>query len=233
MNASKNAPSKNYLNFAVLGDAKWNTLNESFKQIEISREAIAQAEENLRIQREYYNAGTATLSNMLEAETLRQQVAEKMKTDAELSTSALFYVLLLLDECLKQLFRVIACGKSRFDNRAVFESRELLQVECCKFMVSRIAEIKFHIPVIASLRTTILLQNCIEFGRGGFQNCFCLLTFCGGKFQGGPYDGRICRGVSDFSFEAEKGFFSFDIDLIEEGCCHLHFGNVFHVLSLC
>ena len=49
MNASKNAPSKNYLNFAVLGDAKWNTLNESFKQIEISREAIAQAEENLRI----------------------------------------------------------------------------------------------------------------------------------------------------------------------------------------
>ena len=49
LNASKNAPSKNYLNFAVLGDAKWNTLNESFKQIEISREAIAQAEENLRI----------------------------------------------------------------------------------------------------------------------------------------------------------------------------------------
>ena len=75
LNASKNAPSKNYLNFAVLGDAKWNTLNEFFKQIEISREAIAQAEENLRIQREYYNVGTATLSNMLEAETLRQQAA--------------------------------------------------------------------------------------------------------------------------------------------------------------
>lgn len=57
-------------------DTKWNTLNESFKQIEISRDAIAQAEENLRIQREYYNAGTATLSNMLEAETLRQQAAD-------------------------------------------------------------------------------------------------------------------------------------------------------------
>lgn len=57
-------------------DAKWNTLNESFKQIEISRDAIAQAEENLRIQREFYNAGTATLSNMLEAETLRQQAAD-------------------------------------------------------------------------------------------------------------------------------------------------------------
>ena len=57
-------------------DAKWNTLNESFKQIEISCDAIAQAEENLRIQREYYNAGTATLSNLLEAETLRQQAAD-------------------------------------------------------------------------------------------------------------------------------------------------------------
>ena len=57
-------------------DAKWNTLNESFKQIEISRDAIAQAEENLRTQREFYNAGTATLSNLLEAETLRQQAAD-------------------------------------------------------------------------------------------------------------------------------------------------------------
>lgn len=57
-------------------DAKWNALNESFKQIEISRDAIAQAEENLRIQREFYNAGTATLSNLLEAETLRQQAAD-------------------------------------------------------------------------------------------------------------------------------------------------------------
>lgn len=57
-------------------DAKWNTLVESFRQIEISRDAVAQAEENLRMQREFYNAGTATLSNMLEAETLRQQASD-------------------------------------------------------------------------------------------------------------------------------------------------------------
>lgn len=56
--------------------AKWNSLNESYKQIEISRDAVAQAEENLRIQRDFYNAGTATLSNLLEAETLRQQAAD-------------------------------------------------------------------------------------------------------------------------------------------------------------
>ncbi|MBR6454183.1 MAG: TolC family protein [Fibrobacter sp.] len=57
-------------------EAKWNSLNESFRQIEISRDAVAQAEENLRMQREYYNAGTATLSNMLEAETLLQQASD-------------------------------------------------------------------------------------------------------------------------------------------------------------
>ena len=57
-------------------EAKWNSLNESYKQIEISRDAVAQAEENLRIQRDFYNAGTATLSNLLEAETLRQQASD-------------------------------------------------------------------------------------------------------------------------------------------------------------
>ena len=57
-------------------EAKWNSLNESYKQIEISRDAVTQAEENLRIQRDFYNAGTATLSNLLEAETLRQQAAD-------------------------------------------------------------------------------------------------------------------------------------------------------------
>jgi len=57
-------------------EAKWNSLNESYMQIEISRDAVAQAEENLRIQRDFYNAGTATLSNLLEAETLRQQATD-------------------------------------------------------------------------------------------------------------------------------------------------------------
>jgi outer membrane protein TolC len=68
------AENKNLIKVDI--DAKWNTLNESFRQIEISRDAVAQAEENLRMQREYYNAGTATLSNMLEAETLLQQASD-------------------------------------------------------------------------------------------------------------------------------------------------------------
>lgn len=68
------AENKNLIKVDI--DAKWNTLVESFRQIEISRDAVAQAEENLRMQREFYNAGTATLSNLLEAETLRQQASD-------------------------------------------------------------------------------------------------------------------------------------------------------------
>ena len=68
------AENKNLIKVDI--EAKWNSLNESYKQIEISRDAVAQAEENLRIQRDFYNAGTATLSNLLEAETLRQQAAD-------------------------------------------------------------------------------------------------------------------------------------------------------------
>lgn len=68
------AENKNLIKVDI--DAKWNTLVESFQQIEISKDAVAQAEENLRMQREFYNAGTATLSNLLEAETLRQQASD-------------------------------------------------------------------------------------------------------------------------------------------------------------
>ena len=68
------AENKNLIKVDI--DAKWNTLEESFRQIEISKDAVTQAEENLRMQREFYNAGTATLSNLLEAETLRQQASD-------------------------------------------------------------------------------------------------------------------------------------------------------------
>lgn len=68
------AENKNLIKVDI--EAKWNSLNESYKQIEISRDAVAQAEENLRIQCDFYNAGTATLSNLLEAEILRQQAAD-------------------------------------------------------------------------------------------------------------------------------------------------------------
>lgn len=51
----------------------WNELNESYLQIEIAQSAITAAQENLKTTTDCYQAGTATLSTLLEAQTLLQQ----------------------------------------------------------------------------------------------------------------------------------------------------------------
>ena len=51
---------------------KWNDVNDAYRQIGIAVESIAQAEENLRLHSDYYHAGTATMSDLLEAQTLYQ-----------------------------------------------------------------------------------------------------------------------------------------------------------------
>ena len=51
---------------------KWNDMNDAYRQIGIALESIAQAEENLRLHDDYYRAGTATMSDLLEAQTLYQ-----------------------------------------------------------------------------------------------------------------------------------------------------------------
>ena len=51
---------------------KWNDVNNAYRQIDIALESIAQAEENLRLHTDYYRAGTATMSDLLEAQTLYQ-----------------------------------------------------------------------------------------------------------------------------------------------------------------
>lgn len=51
----------------------WNELIESYLQIEIAQSSIASAEENLKIANDCYQVGTATLSSLLEAQTLVQQ----------------------------------------------------------------------------------------------------------------------------------------------------------------
>ena len=56
---------------------KWNALNEAYKQIEISQNSIGQSKENLRLHTDYYNAGTCTMSDLLEAQTMFQQSKDK------------------------------------------------------------------------------------------------------------------------------------------------------------
>lgn len=55
----------------------WNALTDARKQVEIAVESIAQATENLRLQTDYYQAGTCTMSDLLEAQSLYQQSRDK------------------------------------------------------------------------------------------------------------------------------------------------------------
>ena len=51
----------------------WNELQEAYAQVQLSERSIASASENLRLNEEYFRAGTAALSDLLDAQTLLQQ----------------------------------------------------------------------------------------------------------------------------------------------------------------
>lgn len=55
----------------------WNDLTDAYQQVEIAIESIGQATENLRLQTDYYHAGTCTMSDLLEAQTLYRQSRDK------------------------------------------------------------------------------------------------------------------------------------------------------------
>ncbi len=59
----------------------WNNLEEAYKQLTIAQRSIEQATENLRLNRNFYQAGTSTMSDLLEAQLLYQQALDK-RTDA-------------------------------------------------------------------------------------------------------------------------------------------------------
>ena len=59
----------------------WNDVQEAYQQLQIARRCIEQAEENLRLNRDYYRAGTSKMSDLLEAQLLFQQACDK-HTDA-------------------------------------------------------------------------------------------------------------------------------------------------------
>ena len=55
----------------------WNALTDAYKQVGIAIESIEQANENLRLHTDYYQAGTCTMSDLLEAQSLYQQSRDK------------------------------------------------------------------------------------------------------------------------------------------------------------
>ena len=54
-------------------ESAWSNLIEAYKQIEIAHASVQSAEENLRMTTDQYKAGTVTLSDLLDAETLHRQ----------------------------------------------------------------------------------------------------------------------------------------------------------------
>lgn len=70
----------------------WNDVTEAQNQFMLAGQGIQQASENLRIQRDTYQAGTSTMSDLLEAQLLYQQTLDK-RTDAfiALQTAILDY----------------------------------------------------------------------------------------------------------------------------------------------
>lgn len=56
----------------------WSDVKEAWKQIEIMKETALQSEENLKISKTSYDSGVVTLSDLLEAQALVQETADKL-----------------------------------------------------------------------------------------------------------------------------------------------------------
>jgi outer membrane protein TolC len=62
----------------VIGMQKaWDDLEEAYRQLLIAHNSIEQSTENLRLNQDYYRAGTSTMSDLLDAQSLYQQSRDK------------------------------------------------------------------------------------------------------------------------------------------------------------
>ena len=55
----------------------WADMTDAHRQLDIARESIEQSAENLRLNTDYYEAGTASISDLLDAQSLYQQSRDK------------------------------------------------------------------------------------------------------------------------------------------------------------
>lgn len=58
----------------------WNNLEEAYQQIGLARASVASAGENLRMQRNFYQVGTTTMTDLLDAVTLYTQADSRFTT---------------------------------------------------------------------------------------------------------------------------------------------------------
>jgi len=59
-------------------ESAWSNLVEAYKQIQIAEASVAEAGENLRMSADQYRAGSETLSDLLDAETLNRQAQDQL-----------------------------------------------------------------------------------------------------------------------------------------------------------
>lgn len=55
----------------------WTDLEDAYKQLVLANKSIEQSTENLRLNQDYYRAGTATMSDLLDAQTLFRQSRDR------------------------------------------------------------------------------------------------------------------------------------------------------------
>ena len=71
----------------------WTDLQDAYKQILIAHKSIEQSTENLRLNEDYYHAGTTTMSDLLDAQTLFQQSRDKyVETYAQFQIKTVEYL---------------------------------------------------------------------------------------------------------------------------------------------
>ena len=62
----------------------WQDFSDAYKQVLLSEEAKAQAEENLKVNQDSYTNGMISVADLLEAQALQQQMNDQV-TDAKAS----------------------------------------------------------------------------------------------------------------------------------------------------
>lgn len=78
---ARNERDNNLQLMAVQVEQAWNELTEAYQQLVIAQKSIELSEENLRLQQDGYDAGTVTMSDLLNAQSMMQQSADDF-TDA-------------------------------------------------------------------------------------------------------------------------------------------------------
>ena len=78
---ARNERDNNMQLLAVQVEQAWNELTEAYQQLVISQKSIELATENLRLQQDGYDAGTVTMSDLLNAQSMMQQSSDDF-TDA-------------------------------------------------------------------------------------------------------------------------------------------------------